>query len=118
MQSSRQVAVSDYLFYECNMKIEFLGMTDGCPLTPELWNALQTALRQLKAEFTIDPLDVNELSEKHDIRAGYGSPTILVNGKDLFDAPVPTAFDPSCRYYRGGVPSADQVAEKLRSLSI
>jgi hypothetical protein len=57
-----------------------------------------------------------KLSEEKDMRAGYGSPTILVNGKDLFDEPLPSTFDPACRNYRGGVPGRKRIIEKLKAL--
>ena len=97
------------------MKIEFLGMKDGCPNTPKMWISFQSAMRELSWDIPIDSLDLIELSEKHDVRAGYGSPTILVNGKDLFGAPLPTTFDPSCRYYRAGVPGTKEIAAKLKA---
>lgn len=96
------------------VKIEFLGMKDGCPNTPKMWVSLQSALRELNWDIPIDSLDLMELSEKHDVRAGYGSPTILVNGKDLFGASLPTTFDPACRYYRAGVPGTKEIAAKLK----
>ena len=96
------------------MKIEFLGMKDGCPNTPKMWVSLQSAMRELNWNTPIDSLDLIELSEKQDVRAGYGSPTILVNGKDLFGASLPTTFDPACRYYRGRVPGTKEIVAKLR----
>ena len=98
------------------MKIEFLGMVDGCPNTPKMWASLQKAMRELKLNIPIDSLDLNELSKKQDVRVGYGAPTILVNGKDLFGAPLPTTFDPACRYYRGGVPGTKEIVAKLKLL--
>lgn len=103
------------------MKIEFLGMREGCPNTPHLWAFLQQAMRELQWHIEIDRLDINELSQKKDLRAGYGSPTILVDGKDLFGALLPTtclptgtAFEPACRYYRNGLPGTREIVAKLR----
>ena len=98
------------------MKIEFLGMKDGCPNTPKMWNALQKAMQELRWSIPVDSLDLLNLSEVKDLRAGYGSPTILVNGKDLFDASLPTTVDAACRFYRGGVPGKRQIVEKLKAL--
>lgn len=99
-----------------NMRIEFLGMKDGCPNTPKMWNSLQEALREFKSDISLDSLDVIELSEKKDLRAGYGSPTVLVNGKDLFGAPVPSTYEAACRIYRGGVPGSKEILGKLKAL--
>jgi hypothetical protein len=98
------------------MKIEFLGMKDGCPNTPKMWHSLQKAMQELRWSIPVDSLDLKNLSEVKDVRAGYGSPTILVNGKDLFDASLPSTFDPACRNYLGGVPGEKQIVEKLRAL--
>jgi len=97
------------------MKIEFLGMKDGCPNTPRMWSSLHEALRELGWNANIDSLDVNQLSKNHDPRAGFGSPTVLVNGKDLFGASPGTSTDPACRYYRGGVPGTNTILEKLKA---
>jgi len=96
------------------MNIEFLGMKDGCPNTPKMWKSLNEALNELHWQLPVDSLDVNELSKDHDVRAGFGSPTILVNGKDLFGATPSESLDPACRYYRGGVPGTKEIVAKLR----
>jgi hypothetical protein len=80
-----------------------------------MWESLQAALKELQYNQPIERLDINALSEKQDKRAGYGSPTILVNGKDLFDAPFPDTFNPSCRYYPNGLPDAADIITKLKS---
>jgi hypothetical protein len=98
------------------MKIEFLGMKEGCPNTPKMWHSLQKAMQELRWCIPVDSLDLKNLSEVKDLRAGYGSPTILVNGKDLFDASLPTTFDAACRYYEGGVPGRKRIFEKLKAL--
>jgi hypothetical protein len=97
------------------MKIEFLYIS-GCPNISPMWDSLQAALKELQYNFPIDKLDLNALSEKQDKRAGYGSPTILVNGKDLFDSPFPETYNPSCRYYPNGLPNAREIIAKLKTL--
>ncbi|MEX1138708.1 MAG: DUF2703 domain-containing protein [Bacteroidota bacterium] len=97
------------------MKIEFLGMEDGCPNTPKMRASLHEALDKLGWKITIEFLDVNELSEERDRRAGFGSPTILVNGKELFGVSPAESLDPACRYYRGGVPGTKEIVEKLKA---
>ena len=50
----------------------------------------------------------------------YGSPTILVGGKDVFDAP-PSGGSASCRLYPGGdgrlqkVPPVEKIVAAIRS---
>jgi hypothetical protein len=98
------------------LKIEFLGMED-CPNTPQMWISLRAALKELKWTQLIERLDLIVLSKKQDRRAGFGSPTILVNGKDIFGSPFPESYDPSCRFYRGGVPGTKEIVAELKSLA-
>ncbi|MDR3668559.1 MAG: hypothetical protein P4L35_17085 [Ignavibacteriaceae bacterium] len=93
--------------------IKFLSM-ENCPNVSPMWESLQAALKELQYNKPIEKLDINTLSEKHDKRAGYGSPTILVNGKDLFDSPFPQSFNPSCRYYPIGLPNDKEIVSKLK----
>jgi hypothetical protein len=97
------------------MKLQFLSMSN-CPNVSPLWESLQDALKELQYTQTIEQLDINALSENQDKRAGFGSPTILVNGKDLFDSPFPDTFNPSCRFYPNGLPNVKVIAAKLKSL--
>ncbi len=49
----------------------------------------------------------------HDLRRGWPTPTVLVNGHDLFGMPDPTVPSMGCRMYPGGVPSAAAFVERL-----
>jgi hypothetical protein len=97
------------------MKLEFLIMQD-CPNMSKMWESLQAAIKELQWNQSVDKLDLIALSEKQDKRAGFGSPTILVNGKDLFDSPFPETYDPSCRYYPNGLPGTKEIITKLKSV--
>jgi hypothetical protein len=92
--------------------IEFLYF-DGCPNTPQLREYLEAALEQTDGSFAA--IDLMKLDET-DIRRGYGSPTILVDGHDLFDMPEPNAPTMSCRIYAGGVPNTDTLIAKLSEI--
>jgi hypothetical protein len=96
-----------------NQSIEFLYF-DGCPNTPQLRVYLEAALDQSNGSFTA--IDLTKLPET-DIRRGYGSPTILVNGRDLFDMPQPATPTMSCRIYPGGVPDTDTLIAKLSEIT-
>jgi hypothetical protein len=82
-----------------------------------MWESLQAALKELQYNQPIENLDINALSEKQDKLAGYGSPTILVNSKDLFGSHFPDTFNPSCRYYPNGLPNTRDIVSKLRSIT-
>ena len=87
----------------------------NCPNVIPVWDALQSALSELHYNQPIEQLDINTLSENQDKRSGYGSPTILIDGKDLFGSPFPDTDNPSCRYYPNGLPNAADIITKLKS---
>jgi hypothetical protein len=89
--------------------IEFLSF-DSCPNYVELQANLETALEQMGIASAFTPVDLAALGAL-DTRRGYGSPTILVNGVDLFGARS-RGTSLSCRIYRDGVPDAGAL-EKL-----
>lgn len=99
-----------------NLKLQFLSM-QNCPNVYPMWEALQSALKELQYNQPIEQLDINTLSEKQDKLAGFGFPTILVNDKDLFGSPFPETYNPSCRYYRNGLPNANEIVTKLKIIS-
>ena len=83
-----------------------------------MWESLQVALQELQWNQPIVKLDLIALSEKQDKRAGFGSPTILVDGKDLFDSPLPETYNLSCRYYPNGLPNPKEIVAKLKSVIV
>jgi hypothetical protein len=96
------------------MLIEFLSF-EGCPHAPILRQRLDEALQELGVEVTPIAIDIEHLFQAKDPRSGFGSPTILVDGVDLFGAQTPLAVgDPACRIYRPALPSTADVIEKLR----
>lgn len=70
------------------LHLEFLTR-DGCKNTPVMLENLKTAIAegQIAADYTV--IQQGALSQD-DPRVGYPTPTILLNGKDIFDLPVPT----------------------------
>lgn len=98
------------------MRIELLGFPD-CPNTAIIRENLRTALKSIDADLTFRDIDQEALPES-DIRRGWPTPTVLVNGRDLFDMPSPNSPTMACRIYPAGVPSAERIAERLRHGSI
>jgi hypothetical protein len=95
--------------------IEFLSFA-GCPHAPVLRQRLDEALAGLALTVTPIPIDLVSLCQEKDLRAGFGSPTILVNGHDLFGMDPPSCMqDPACRIYRPGLPSTAEVLAQLKS---
>lgn len=93
---------------------------DGCPHTQKLRHRLREALTDDLAKWQVREVDLSQLDPADD-RLRYGSPTLLVEGQDLFGA-VPVAGPRlSCRIYRDtedGVPTAEQIARCLKNREI
>lgn len=95
------------------MKIELLGFP-GCPNTPVMRDHLSAALASLGGSLGFDDINQEALASD-DLRRGWPTPTVLVDGADLFGMAAPTNPTMSCRMYSGGVPSADSIAARLRA---
>ena len=91
--------------------VVYLGF-EGCPNTPELRERLVVA----KPDIHI--IDVNLMTlEAGDVRLGWGAPTILIGGKDLFGEPASNNGSVSCRNWGGGLPSVEEIREQFRKQS-
>ena len=83
--------------------VEFLGF-EGCPNTPELRK------RFVEAQPNIEIIDVDLMKlTSGDARLGWGAPTILVDGKDLFDVSAIKNGNVSCRNWSSGLPSVAEI---------
>ncbi len=67
--------------------IEFLG-TSSCANSPVMEGNLKAALAMKGMEEVYSLIDIKQLPAS-DYRRGYGTPTVLVNGMDIFGAPRP-----------------------------
>ncbi|MDZ7377072.1 MAG: hypothetical protein ONB13_10665, partial [candidate division KSB1 bacterium] len=47
-----------------------------------------------------------------------GSPTILIDGKDLFQQPVPEQPSMACRFYPGGLPDYNSFVRMIQKISL
>jgi hypothetical protein len=94
------------------MKIEVLGF-DGCPNSPALLENTRAAAASVAPSVAVAYVD-QKLIPESDVRRGYPAPTILVDGRDLFGLAASTRAALECRLYPDGLPSAEQIAAKLR----
>ena len=83
--------------------IEYLGF-GGCPNTHQLRQRLRAAL----PDATINDVDLMKL-DSGDPRLGWGAPTILVNGEDLFGLKPIDGGSVSCRNWSAGLPDVDEI---------
>jgi len=89
--------------------VEYLGF-EGCPNTPELRQRLAIAQPEIQI------IDVNLMAlEVGDARLGWGAPTILIGGKDLFGEPSSDDGSVSCRNWGDGLPSVEEIREQFRN---
>jgi hypothetical protein len=65
----------------------------GCPKSPVMFSNLNSALGDQGIAVAVATVDLGKL-EKDDYRTGYGTPTVLVNDKDLFGMDRPVAATP------------------------
>lgn len=89
--------------------IEYLGL-EGCPNTPQLRQRLRAALPNA----TIIDIDLMKLGAG-DPRLGWGAPTILVDGKDLFGLQAVDGGSVSCRNWSAGLPEIDDIRLAMKN---
>jgi len=102
-----------------NVNIQFLYY-EQCPSHPAAKERLETVMKEEGIKTEIEMIEIQSLEQvKHSIFPG--SPTILINGKDI-DPPSPNAISAlTCRAYRveGGrispLPSKNMIRNALIS---
>lgn len=98
------------------MKIEVLYF-DGCPTYETATKTLRAVLAEEELEADIELVAVNSDEEARRLRFP-GSPTIRVDGRDLFPAPEREDWRLGCRVYATpeglrGSPTAEMLGEAL-----
>ena len=66
---------------------------DGCVNTDAMRTRLDEALRSLGRRATYQVIDADTLPQS-EVRRGYGTPTVLVDNRDLFNMPKQKPQDP------------------------
>tara|TARA_B100001964_G_scaffold240307_1_gene309785 strand:+ start:984 stop:1289 length:306 start_codon:yes stop_codon:yes gene_type:complete len=89
--------------------VEFLGF-GGCPYTPEL----RSRLAEADPSINIIDVDLMVLDEGNP-RLGWGAPTILVGGEDLFGLLASEYGSVSCRNLGDGLPSITEIRVALEA---
>jgi hypothetical protein len=75
------------------MEINFLTRP-GCANSPLLHARFLGAIEALAINAAMSTIDVSTLPAD-DIRTGYGTPTVLIDGRDLFGSAAPAAAAPT-----------------------
>ena len=84
---------------------------EGCPHAPA---ALELAKRfqQEHLEVTVKITQVRDNEQAAEL--GFrGSPTILIDGQDLFDNPIPENPHLACRFYPNGLPDYENFSKMI-----
>jgi hypothetical protein len=81
---------------------------EGCPHVEEARNHIRTALQRTGAGPSWHEWDTSQSTTPSDLR-GYGSPTVLVDGKDVSGTPPGNGM----RCVIGGAPAVDLIVEAL-----
>jgi hypothetical protein len=95
-----------------DMEVQLVGYPD-CPNMPAMRRSLRGALAELGGGLMFREVDQNAL-EAEDARRCWPSPTVLVNGQDLFGMDRPSGPAEVCRFYEGRAPGAQDIARRLR----
>lgn len=93
------------------MKIELVYF-EGCPNAEPARRNLKKAFEAAGIEAQWTEWDQKDKAAPDYVRQ-YGSPTILVNGKDIMGGPGDCCAPDSCRIYEGGAPSVEKIREAL-----
>jgi mercuric ion transport protein len=91
------------------MKIQLLYFA-GCPRVDATRAALRDALASEKLDLAIEEIDVEDPGAPEWAR-GWGSPTILIDGKEIYDQEASGA--PACRFYVGGAPAVEVIRSRI-----
>lgn len=85
---------------------------NGCPNSDVLIENVKHVITHLDIEINyVETLvNTNQIAQAIKFR---GSPTLLINGKDFEYADEPDKANLSCRYYPQGVPTKEQIRERL-----
>ena len=95
-----QLGQDERLLHPARLKRAFESMIDpkheivfltreGCTGTPLMRSRLEEALRRKGFPEAFQIVDMDDV-DVADVRTAYGTPTVLIDGKDLMGAPVPS----------------------------
>ena len=87
---------------------------NGCPNSSEMIHRVKEAIKgsEEKIEYDEVLVESNELAEKLKFR---GSPTVLINGKDIEEREEPESSALNCRVYENGLPTVEEIKNKIFS---
>ena len=84
----------------------------GCPNSGEMIKRVKEAILGFEdiVEYNELLVETNELAEEIKFR---GSPTVLINGKDIEGREEPEAACLNCRVYEKGLPEVEEIRKRI-----
>lgn len=87
---------------------------EGCPNSPILIERVKKAIHSIdNIEYKEIIVDTNEKAKEICFR---GSPTLIINNVDFESLPKPESSSLSCRVYKNGIPSIEEIKAKISEL--
>ena len=96
------------------MMIEFQYFND-CPNAKETLQNLREVLSELEQSYYLKITEVPDIESAQRLNF-QGSPTILVNGKDIYTGTEPAGFSYTCRLYEFGGKQTGVIPKKIISV--
>jgi glutaredoxin len=95
-----------------NIKIE-VQYFNGCPNSEKVLEMVKgfVAKTKFKIDFKEILVETQEDAEKYKFR---GSPTILINGKDVEGVEENKTPSLACRYYQNGLPTEESILKEIK----
>jgi hypothetical protein len=93
------------------LRLEFQYF-ENCPNHEKLKESLLKALQGIEKEVEVIEVLVEDVQTA--ARVNFrGSPTLLINGKDVENMPAPELPFVACRFYPKGIPSPEAIRSKI-----
>ncbi len=89
---------------------------EGCPNSEEMLRRVREAVRHFDGEYSYKETLVDSYTKAKSVRF-RGSPTLLINNADFENTDAPDEPGMNCRVYRTGLPSEDEIVNKITSAS-
>lgn len=88
---------------------------NGCPNSTEMTRRVRESISSIadSVEYKEVLVESNELAQELHF---MGSPTVLINGRDLENREIPESSSLNCRFYPNGLPSSEQIRRQIIAL--
>ena len=99
--------------FEMDKKVNLtLQHFHGCPNSGKMIQNVIDAIKDIKdkVEYKEILVETDELAKEYNFR---GSPTLLIDGEDIEGMPEPANPSLACRFYKNGVPDANEIKNKI-----